>query len=171
MKTVDEILSEMRKPKSNCPKDERYEVAYSVADLESVLKNFADRIEAAAKALKADRDNWRRQALDEDARANATCKESLQVGNAAAIYEALKTISKCDISKEEDCYTIYRVCESALSAPPRNCDVMSLADARKVWFLKEIIPRLDGKLPLGKEVPFEEWFVSQLEQEAKGEQK
>ena len=32
---------------------------------------IADEIEEAAKTLEADRDNWRRQALDEDARANA----------------------------------------------------------------------------------------------------
>jgi hypothetical protein len=48
---------------------------------------------------------------------------------------------------------------------------MSLESAKKLWFAKEILPRLDGDLPLGKEIPFEEWFVSQLEQEAKGEQK
>lgn len=32
---------------------------------------FADRIEEVVKSLEADRDNWRKQALDEDARANA----------------------------------------------------------------------------------------------------
>ena len=55
-----------------------------------------------------------------------------------------------------------------LAEPPRNCDIMSLETARKVWFAKEIVPRLNGDLPLGKEVPFEEWFVSQQE---KGEAK
>ena len=54
----------------------------------------------------------------------------------------------------------YQKAESALAEPPRNCDVMPLAVARKVWFVKEIIPRLAGDLPLGKEVPFEEWFVA-----------
>jgi hypothetical protein len=43
---------------------------------------LADRIEAAVKALEADRGNWRRQALDEDARANATRDKSSQVENA-----------------------------------------------------------------------------------------
>lgn len=56
---------------------------------------------------------------------------------------------------------------SALSAPPRNCDVMSLESAGKLWFAKETIPRLDGDLPIGEEVPFEEWFVSKIEQETK----
>ena len=52
-----------------------------------------------------------------------TREKSSQVGNSAKIREALETISKCDISKEEDCYTLYRVCEAALAAPPRNCDM------------------------------------------------
>jgi hypothetical protein len=64
-----------------------------------LLLNFADRIEAAHK------------------------REREAVGNVTKMREALETISKCDISKEEDCYTIYRVCEAALSAPPRNCDL------------------------------------------------
>ena len=36
--------------------------------------------------------------------------------------EALETISKCDISKEEDCYRLYRICDEALSAPPMDGD-------------------------------------------------
>ena len=52
---------------------------------------------------------------------------------------------------------------AALAEPPRYCDVMSLESARKLWFANEIVPRLDGDLPLGKEIPFEEWFVSQHE--------
>lgn len=60
----------------------------------------------------------------------------------------------------------HRLATEALTVPPRNCDIMSLETARKVWFAKEIIPRLNGDLPLGKEVPFVEWFVSQ---QAKGE--
>lgn len=49
-------------------------------------------------------------------------------GNAARMREALETISKCDISKEEDCYTLYRECEAALAASPRNCDILSKAE-------------------------------------------
>ena len=45
--------------------------------------------------------------------------------NSAKTREALETISKCDISKEEDCYTLYRVCEAALAVSPRNCDILS----------------------------------------------
>lgn len=54
------------------------------------------------------------------------------LGNAAKMREALETISKCDISKEEDCYTLYRECEAALAASPRNCDVFSKDEVLKV---------------------------------------
>ena len=72
------------------------------------LVSYADRIEVA----------WKRES-------EATTEKSSRVGNAAAMREALETISKCDTSKEEDCYTLYRVCEAALSAKPRNCDMLS----------------------------------------------
>lgn len=110
-----------------------------------------------------------------------TAKDSLAIGNAAKMREALLKIRKVmdEMSKsifqgwiEDSLVDIMgeaqRAISSALSAPPRYCDVMSLESARKLWFAKEIVPRLYGDLPLGKEIPFEEWFVSQLEQEAKG---
>ena len=86
METINDIVREMRK---DMPR---------VVDTKVILRNYADRLEAAIK------------------------REREAVGNAAKMREALETISKCDISKEEDCYTLYRVCEAALSAPPRNCD-------------------------------------------------
>lgn len=98
---------------------------------------FIDRIKSAVKTLEADRDNWRRQALDEDARANATHKDSLEVGNAAAMREALS----------DACYTMFNFlktqygscyeemakaldkAKSVLSQPPRNCDVIDVMNA------------------------------------------
>lgn len=156
METIEDALQEMRKPKSNCPKDERYEVAYSVADLESILKNFADRIEAAVKRER-----------------EATCEKSSQVGNAAELREVCQKMidilmahgdgrTHCILTWDEF-NNAQKMIRAALATPPRNCDIMSLDTARKEWFLKEIMPRLDGDLPLGKEVPFEEWFVSQHE--------
>lgn len=109
-----------------------------------------------------------------------TCDKSSQVGNAAEMYEALKAVVKVGYPHNFQheaphisgyCYEITTAidkCFAALAASPRNCDVMSLKSARTVWFMKEIMPRLDGKLPLGKEKPFDEWFVSQHEE---GEQK
>ena len=61
METIENIVREMRDWWMRSDNEE--------ADAE--LKSFANRIEAAVKVLEADRDNWRRQALDEDARANA----------------------------------------------------------------------------------------------------
>ena len=101
---------------------------------------IADEIEDAAKTLEADRDNWRRQALDEDARANATCKDSSHVGNAAKIREALEAINRIDTRGLKR--ILYELVEAdipdggqinktisavenvrrALSAPARNCD-------------------------------------------------
>lgn len=102
METINDIIVEMRKAMPR------------VVDAKVILRNYADRIEAAV------------------VRENRTSQDSLQVqsvtdcndfGNAAKMREALETISKCDIYKEEDCYTLYGVCESALSAPARNCDL------------------------------------------------
>ncbi len=47
---------------------------------------------------------------------------STERGDCAKLREALVTIQNCDIAKEEDCITLYRVCEAALAAPARNCD-------------------------------------------------
>jgi hypothetical protein len=90
------------------------------------------------------------------------------------MYEALKEIHLIcwraggALGYDVACGIIKAKSRVALSKPPRNCDIMSYYTARKVWFAKEILPRLDGDLPLGQEVPFEEWFVSQHEE---GEQK
>lgn len=59
METINDIVREMRCGMIPKHRHDR-----------ELLLNFSDRIEAAVKALEADRDNWRRQALDEDARAN-----------------------------------------------------------------------------------------------------
>ena len=111
------------------------------------MRSYADRIEAAAKSIEADRDNWRRQALDEDARANAaTIKESLTVGNASAMRNACANIA--EYAKTAACHTedahllgylnqIERWAEAALDAPPRNCDggkIMDYSNVRAVCF-------------------------------------
>ena len=89
---------------------------------------------AAAKSIEADRDNWRRQALDEDARANAaTIKDSLTVGDAAAIREALEALvgvidnydSKNPLWWHSGAKGVkpLKDARAALTAPPRNCDI------------------------------------------------
>lgn len=85
-------------------------------------------------------------------------------GNTAKMREALETISKCDISKEEDCYTLYRVCETALSAPARNCDLYTSAD--DAWnAFRRINPPIDMP-PLLESLMFREWLFAK----AKGEE-
>ena len=85
-------------------------------------------------------------------------------GNAAALREALGKLRaelwNNTVIAGKKKIALYEIADAALSAPPRNCDVMSLAVARKVWFMKEIMPRLIGDLPLGKEIPFEEWLFA-----------
>jgi hypothetical protein len=63
METIDHILSKMREP--SCFKGK-----IPVGRVDADFRYFADRIETVVKALVADRDNWRRQALAEDERAN-----------------------------------------------------------------------------------------------------
>lgn len=144
--------------------------------IEDVVKRLRERAEARRRSGKLLQIDDRMFDLIADEIEEATCDKSSQVGNAAAMYEALKAVVKVGYPHNFQheaphisgyCYEITTAidkCFAALAASPRNCDVMSLKSARTVWFMKEIMPRLDGKLPLGKEKPFDEWFVSQLEQ-------
>lgn len=75
--------------------------------------DLADRIEAAHKRER-----------------EATCKESLRVGNVAEMREALKKAMRvlhCSIVAEilngEDAHEALNAVTTALSAPARNCDV------------------------------------------------
>ena len=119
---------------------------------EMANEELAECIESArlapAKYVREDELNFYREAIREAAARlrnlgeigeevglEATREKSSRVGNAAKMREALETISKCDISKEEDCYTLYRVCEAALAVSPRNCDrFATLDDARNAFF-------------------------------------
>lgn len=92
-----------------------------------------------------------------------------QGGDAAAMREALTKVNEWMAHRIatggfEASPTIPTVLEDvvlpALAKPPRNCDVMSLAVARRVWFMKEMMPRLNGDLPLGNVIPFEEWLFA-----------
>jgi molecular chaperone DnaK (HSP70) len=92
---------------------------------------YADRIESVVKTLKADRDNWRRQALDEDARANATRDKSSQVGNAAALRVALSDACHAMFnflkthygSCYEEMANALDKAKAALAEPLKNCEV------------------------------------------------
>lgn len=110
--TVADIVAEMRK-----------DIAEGTVGIWSdfggeIARSYADCIEAAHKREVE-------TTTDESSAVGTDCNH---FGNAAKMREALETISKCDTSKEEDCYTLYRVCEAALSALPRNCDIGTVAE-------------------------------------------
>jgi hypothetical protein len=173
MKTVDEILRKMRKFADEQEKNDYYDLRALSTDS---FRAYADLIEAAVKNQFRDTTKTMPEvAVIENATTTPTSKDSLEVGNAAALRKALinvqtliKVLSQCHANDLPTAVKsilrdmAFRISE-ALATPPRNCDVMSYYTARKVWFASEIVPRLSGDLSLGQEVPFEEWFVSQHE--------
>lgn len=134
IETIADIVAEKRNRADEIERDvaEKMKRGEMISDqfareVVAYLRKEADRIEAAAKR---EREVGAEAAqicgeIGEMIGREATTEKSSRVGNAAAMREALETISKCDTSKEEDCYTLYRVCEAALSAKPRNCDMLS----------------------------------------------
>lgn len=109
--------------------------------------------ERAVTALKKERDE----------------QSNARAGNGVVMRDALESVrrdmwdlmgSSSESLRESLACKISATIRAALATPARNCDVMSLESAKKLWFAKEIMPRLNGDLPLGKEIPFEEWFVS-----------
>lgn len=123
--TIADIVKEMRQAEETWHRSE-------IAQLPTqYLKEWSDRIEAAAKR---EREVGAEAAqicgeIGEMIGREATREKSSQVGNAAKIREALERIRKeliydsCrrTITKFHD--IICEVSYSALSAPPRNCDV------------------------------------------------
>jgi hypothetical protein len=121
-----------------------------VGRVDADFREFADRIEAAIK------------------------REREAVGNAAKMRDALETISKCDISKEEDCYTLYDACEAALSAPPRNCDLYATPKEAGEAFISESCENPCGNCTVSDECHnplIHECGINWLFAEAKGETK
>jgi phage shock protein A len=131
METINDILREMRIGDIRATANTSSAIERKAFEyINDFLNGYADRIEAATKALEADRDNWREQAFAEASRANAaTCKESLHVGNAAKMREALEKV--VEIAKREwnafretsAMYEMHEICTAALAEPLRNCDV------------------------------------------------
>ena len=127
-----------------------------------LLNGLADRLEAVSERERGEAFN--RGVRAKEKLMNLTLRKP---GNPAkmraAVVETKKFLEAALVNGKIAGAEITRmmaVVNAALSDPPRNCEVMSLADARKVWFAKEILPRLAGDLPLGREIPFEEWFVT-----------
>lgn len=118
--TIADIVGDIRAQNQGLPED-----GYALSPLVCDLLSLADRIEAAAKR-----------------ECEATREKSSQVGNAAAMLEALYAITLIDTRMlkrllcelvEADIFdggqirnTIHAVekARQAISAPPRNCDVL-----------------------------------------------
>ena len=124
--TVEKVLSEIY---------DAYE-AWKRSEVASLptqyLKEWHDRIEAAAKRER-----------------EATREKSSQVGNAAKMREALENIAEYD--RAATCHTensiflgyLYQIeewAESALAAPPRNCDRFTTLDDARNAFFEDYVP-------------------------------
>lgn len=102
--TICDIIAVMRDYSNAC--NDGYHTDYGVVRTD--MRNFADRLDRARMKMEIEIANLR--------------KEN------AKLREALVTIQNCDISKEEDCITLYRVCYAALAAP-QHLEAASLQDA------------------------------------------
>lgn len=150
MKTINDIVREMRKRFEPYAKSDSNDARY-VAYLG--YAEFADRIEAAV------------------VRENRTSKEFRQVGNAATMREALEVARRTLKLVYENAVEFIQprladeiihaglAIESALAAPPRNCDLYSKDEVRLAYHLHG-----DGLMTMQA---FAEWLYA----EAKGETK
>lgn len=134
--TVADIVADIRAQNQGLPED-----SYALSPLVCDLLSFADRIETAAKR---EREAGAEAAqicgkIGELIGREAACKEVTDCNhlvNAAKMREALKQIHDRVNSLNEDCgvdpIDVSDLARAALSAPPRNCDVLSKDEALKV---------------------------------------
>lgn len=123
-----------------------------------LLLNFANRFENAVKLIEADRDNWRKQALDEDARTNAMQTPCNQQKMREALL-MVKELFDGRIMFQHTIRVVHEAVNAALVEPPRNCDMASVVeDPHRAW--------LDDKDNWGdlgnpkKEI--DEWLLSKV---------
>jgi hypothetical protein len=178
METINDIVSDMRKRFEPYAKSDSNDARY-VAYLG--YAEFADRIEKAAKALEDDRDNWRKQALAEDERANAT--QSMTKCNGFKLRKAIEQIRE-ELLRDSGCgpatefhIAVDKITQEALAAPARNCDRFNNADEVVEYYgdeaIKEAWKKLredikDGKYEFAVDLVF---MIDWLFAEAKGETK
>ena len=124
-----ENLGEVMHKKYTAHKIREMEAIVASGDIGSMTReNVALMLKQAAEM---------RDRLDEDIGRESTCEESSQVGNAAAMREALLEASIALSSAthhhltEDDAKECLAVIESALSKPPRNCDVGTAEEQAK----------------------------------------
>ena len=116
--TIEDIVDDIRAQNQGLPED-----SYALSPLVCDLLSISDRIEAALKRKR-----------------EATSDKSSAVGNAAAMREALMEASIALSSAthhdltEDDAKDCLAVIETALSEPPRNCDVGTAEEQAKRFY-------------------------------------
>ena len=127
--TVDDIVKEKRDTADEAELKGKNTFLF---DLAKMLREEANRIEAASKR-----------------ECEATREKSSQVGNAAKMSEACANIA--EYAKAATCHTensiflgyLYQIeewAESALAAPPRNCDRFTTLDDARNAFFEDYVP-------------------------------
>ena len=125
--TLADIVAEMREKAAHFEKNSELMVSENAIAL--FILPYADRIEAAWKREKAE--------AEADALAVGGIVEAARhtPGNTAATRKALKTIHDKVNSLDEECgvdpVEIRNIARAALSAPARNCDIMSRSTCTK----------------------------------------
>ena len=130
--TIEDVVADIRAQNQGLPED-----GYALSPLVCDLLSFADRIEAAAnRQFREGTKLIPHEEVDVSKMETTTPtrEKSSSVGNAEAMREALEQILWCLgwMSDNADNKTIkdhlakpIELAKSALSAPPRNCDVLS----------------------------------------------
>lgn len=164
VETIEDIVAEMRELAADI------EAGNAVVG-QTVWRNYADRIEAAAKRMEQTYLDQIRDAINQWGHEKYKA-EHASVGNAAAMREALENIVKVGYPHNFQheaphisgyCYEITDAitkCFEALATPPRNCDRFdSYEQARSEWWKTEVMPRVYGVVS-GAEKPFDEWLYA-----------
>lgn len=181
--TIADIVREM---KHDCPARHIDGTMYRDVDwvyTKGTVKRLADRIEAAANHQFRDTTKTMPEevAVSKMETTTPTCSKSSQVGNAAAMREALVKADaafrrivesawfiEANFHETKEVMDAGNAIEAALSAPPRNCDIMDWRTAWAKW-RTECHPQKPcgyAEVVSGTE-KFMDWYMS----EAKGETK
>ena len=175
--TVSDIVSEMR---HDCPARHMdgtmYRDVYWVYT-KGTVKRLADRIEEAANHQFRDTTKMipEEVAVSKMETTTPTCEKSSQVRNAAAMREAVKTALEelllwnyTDRDTARMALGVMNKLDAALSAPPRNCDIMDWRTAWAKW-RTECHPQKPcgyAEVVSGTE-QFMDWYMSEAKEETK----
>ena len=144
--TVADIMSEMREYADSIEKHLIYDLSECPTDY---LRILADRIETAVKHQFREVTKMiphEEVAVSKMETTTPTSEKSSAVGNAAKMREALLEASIALSSAthhhltEDDAKECISVVESALSAPPRNCDKFATLDDARNAFFADYVP-------------------------------